>query len=581
VLNSSIAIIVISVQLVGGAASSQQEADYFQADSINPALGQPGESGALGTPQACLEFFLEAARQEDWQRAAHALNFRLLRPVTPEEAAERAKQLHYLLQHNLWIDWSLLPDRPDGVVSGSAITANNPLAGEPRRSILLGSISIDGRDIPIRVERINPANRAPMWLFAAHSVDNVDRLYAIHGPSWLAERVPEWLRFHLAWNIPIWQWLALVFLIGMASGVGWLLAHKFSRALHDKLPGRAAILMQEVRWPSAIFFAILAAYLSARTLITLPAPVAKVGHPLLFTALVLCTVWLVVRGLSFFIHHIVQQVAAADFDDTSVDERGTIAQLTIARYALVVLTIVVGLSILLLSMDMFRTLGIALLSSAGAAAVLIGIAGHAVLGNLIMGFQIAIARPFRIGDTVFIENNWGTIEELRYTYVVVRTWDFRRLIFPVRYFSTHWFANWSKTDPFLVKPIYLNVDYRADVQAIRDQFLRLVQNDDDWAGDRDDPEVLVTEFNEDTMTVRLTCGGSTPSDAWYLSCRIREQMIDWLQHYEDGRYLPRRRLEIDKDHRRRPTSADEEHDGSNGVGSDESEHVGRMGTPDY
>jgi small-conductance mechanosensitive channel len=194
-----------------------------------------------------------------------------------------------------------------------------------------------------------------------------------------------------------------------------------------------------------------------------------------------------------------------------------------------------------------------------------------------MGVQIALAKPFRTGDTVIIEGYWGRIEELRYTYVVVRTWDEKRIVLPVKYFMENWFENWSKTDPYLIRPIYLKLDYRADVQAVREKFMEFVREDDLWVGEeKDDPDVLVTDFGEETMTVRLTSGGEDSSSAWQLSCRVREKMIAWLQEYEDGRYLPRQRLVLHKqEDDERTSSADEDvdpqasHPGGDSDGGDE------------
>jgi small-conductance mechanosensitive channel len=304
--------------------------------------------------------------------------------------------------------------------------------------------------------------------------------------------------------------------------------------------------MEQVRWPTTCVVASFVAYISVRGVLTLPAPVASIAPTLLMIVLTISATWLAVRIVTFLVHHVVQSRATAGLDADSVDEHGTITRLTVLRYGLVLLIVAVGMSMLLMSMDMFRTLGIALLSSAGAAAVVIGIAGHAVLGNLIAGLQIALTRPFRIGDTVYIEDNWGRIEELRYTYVIVRTWDHRRVVFPIRYFNTHWFDNWSKTDPYLIRPIYLQVDYRADVQAIREKFNKLLRQDDDWAGERDVPEVLVTECGEQTMTLRLTCGGPSPNAAWHLSCRMRESIVAWLQDHEEGEWLPRQRIRLNQ-----------------------------------
>jgi len=181
---------------------------------------------------------------------------------------------------------------------------------------------------------------------------------------------------------------------------------------------------------------------------------------------------------------------------------------------------------------------------AGAAEVLIGIAGHAVLGNLIAGLQIALSQPVKIGDTVIVEDNWGSVEDITYTYVVIRTWDERRLVVPVSHFVSETIENWSMTDPFLTKPIYLHLDYRADVDRVREKFLEVLEGDEDWDEERDEPKALVTDTSGDTITVRLTAAGATPSEAWSLSCRVRERMLAWLRDVENGRWLPVQRIHL-------------------------------------
>jgi small-conductance mechanosensitive channel len=229
----------------------------------------------------------------------------------------------------------------------------------------------------------------------------------------------------------------------------------------------------------------------------------------------------------------------------SAEERRLLTQLTVARYVVLLIVALVAASVLLIQLDMFRAVGVALLTSAGAAAVILGIAGHAVLGNLIAGLQIALTRPFRIGDTVMIEGNWGVIEDISYTYVVERTWDDRRLIIPIKYFINESFDNWSKTDEYLTKPIYLNVDYRANIQRIREKFFELLEADEEWDPDIDDPKVLAYECGDETMTVRLTCGAKDSSTIWNLHCRMREQIVAWLQGVEGGAWLPRQRVMLD------------------------------------
>jgi len=171
-----------------------------------------------------------------------------------------------------------------------------------------------------------------------------------------------------------------------------------------------------------------------------------------------------------------------------------------------------------------------------------------------------------------VEDEFGHIEDITYVDVVVRTWDHRRLVFPINYFIDNVFENWSKTDGYLVKAIYLEVDYRADVGRIRDKFEELVRADDDWAEDRDEPEVLMTRCGPENVTLRMTCGGSTPAAAWRLVNRVREAMVDWLCGVADGAWLPRQRID--------PLGSWEHGAGRNGAGNPD-EHGRRQSSENH
>jgi small-conductance mechanosensitive channel len=295
-------------------------------------------------------------------------------------------------------------------------------------------------------------------------------------------------------------------------------------------------------WPIAAVATALIILVVVEWGLSLPSPIASVIDPLAMIALAASVAWLIMRALGVAIDRLAKDAVRKLHDEDSSAQRRVLTQLTVARHAMMLIVALIALGIVMLQLDTFRTFGMALLSSAGAAAVILGLAGHAVLGNLIAGLQIALTQPFTLGDTVYIENQWGKIEDIAYTFVVVRTWDERRVVFPIKYFIGHWFENWSMTDPYLIQAIYLHVDYRADVEKIRRKFIELVEADEDWDSDRNEPEVLVTETREETMVVRLTCGGASPSDAWSLHCRVREKLVAWLQEVEDGAYLPSRRV---------------------------------------
>lgn len=533
--------LVIAALLPGlGAAQEDGASSYFEVDSVRTPLDSLDDV-QLETPQACVEHFVAAARQGLWAEASAALDLRLAGEVDQKRAADLARKFFFVLNQELWIDWGRLPDRPDGVIIGSSLGGEDPMAGQVRRSLELGTISVHDRDVPIQVHRVKAPDADPVWLFSAHTVDNIEELWEAHGPSWLARQMPSWARERGPLRIPVWQWIGLLLALLLAPLAGHLCGKVLCRFLARRLPRDVAELAEDLQTPMAGMTGAFLVWITVETVLGLPSSIAAFIEPLALILLVAMITWFVMRIVSFLFNRVVTRSVYPEDEEASDRQRQLLTKITVIRHVLLLAVILLGVSAVLLHFDSLRTLGFTMLTSAGAMAVILGIAGHAVLGNLIAGLQIALAQPFRIGDTVYVEGNWGQIEEITYVNILVRTWDERRLVFPVGYFVSHWFENWSKNDPYLVKPIFLKVDYRADVERIRERFLELVKEDENWARDRDEPQVLLTESDEETITVRLTCGGPDPDRTWLLVCRVREKLIAWLQQEEDGAFLPRRR----------------------------------------
>ena len=518
----------------------------------------PAASGPLNltTPQACVENFLLAARSGDYNRAAESLNFRLLDPSRHGGPGEVARRFFFVLNQELWIDWDTLPDRPDGAADpGSA--SGNAEAGLARRNVSVGSISLSGRAVPVRVQRTDRGGSngnkqrgggsgdlaAARWQFSANTVANIPALYEAHGPSWLQSHMPEWAKRRILLRVELWKWISLTVLVLGAPFGAYLLTSLVKKGVRrvEPLPHE---LLDRYNWPLTMSIAAFAVWLGMKTWLNLPSAVSGLLEPAAFVACIAAVTWLVMKIVGDIIDRLGAQATERFHEDGSDGERRLLTQLTVARHASALVVAVVGIGVVLVQLDLARVFGVTLLSSAGVAAVIFGIAGHAVLGNLIAGLQIALTQPFKIGDTVYVEDNWGTIERVAYTYVVVNTWDERRLVFPIRYFTSNWFENWSLEDTYLVKPIYLHVDYAAPVDKIREKFIELCEADDLHDDEKQEPEVLVTETRDETIVVRLTCGAATVSDAWTLHCRVREQLIAWLGELDGGRYLPRRRLDL-------------------------------------
>jgi small-conductance mechanosensitive channel len=281
-------------------------------------------------------------------------------------------------------------------------------------------------------------------------------------------------------------------------------------------------------------------YLLAKGLLSLPQLVTV----LLLIAFIFSVAWLATRAIGYLIDRLTQtevdDISDLSGNDYSGQQR-RLTMLSVGRRVLLFAIVLFTLGIIVAQFQSLQALGFSLMASAGVATVILGIAAQPVLGNIVAGMQIALTRPARIGDSVYYEGNWGYVEDITYTYIQIQTWDQRRVIVPLRYFISKPFENWTIKDAHLTKPIYMKLDYTADVDAIRQKFDELLRGDDRWDGENE-PNVIVTGIEDDTIEVRATCSAKDPSEAWALHCDLREALLNYIRQLEDGGYLPKRRV---------------------------------------
>jgi small-conductance mechanosensitive channel len=208
----------------------------------------------------------------------------------------------------------------------------------------------------------------------------------------------------------------------------------------------------------------------------------------------------------------------------------------------VILVSVVALSLGLMTFPEIKHIGVSLLASAGVASLVIGMAMKDALANLIAGVQIAFAQPFRIGDAVVIEGEWGWIEEIGMIYVVVRCWDLRRLVLPLSYFMTNSFQNWTRTSADLLAYSYIYTDYTTPVEAVRQELKRILESTPLWSGKV--CVLQVSDMDHYTLQLRALMDARNGGDAWDLRCLVRERLIEFLQKNCPGS-LPRYRGEME------------------------------------
>jgi small-conductance mechanosensitive channel len=206
-----------------------------------------------------------------------------------------------------------------------------------------------------------------------------------------------------------------------------------------------------------------------------------------------------------------------------------------------VLVVMITIGAALMTFEPVRQYGVSLFASAGVAGIVAGLAARPVLSNLFAGVQIAMTQPIRIDDAVVVENEWGTIEEITATYVVVRLWDWRRLIVPLSHFIEKPFQNWTRDSSTLIGSAFFHLDYRAPVQIIREKFTEIVKQSKNWDGGV--VNLQMTEAKEQTIELRCLMSARSAGTAFDLRCEVREKLIDFLQR-EHPEALPRQRTEL-------------------------------------
>jgi len=225
----------------------------------------------------------------------------------------------------------------------------------------------------------------------------------------------------------------------------------------------------------------------------------------------------------------------------NLEARKLHTQVTVLKKLAYVLIGIFALASVLMVFESLRQVGTSILASAGIAGIIIGFAAQRSLGTLLAGFQIAITQPIRLDDVVIVENEWGRIEEITLTYVVVRIWDLRRLVLPIDYFITQPFQNWTRTSADILGTVFLFVDYAVPLKELRAAMDSIVEASPHW--DRKVKVLQVTNVSERTVEVRILVSAENAGKAFDLRCEVREKMVEFM-HDNYPEALPRFRTEL-------------------------------------
>jgi len=252
--------------------------------------------------------------------------------------------------------------------------------------------------------------------------------------------------------------------------------------------------------------------------------------------------WLLIKIVCMASDYILNRFSIDQQDNLRARKVHT--QLNVIKRILIVIICILAFGTMLTTFDKVRQLGTTLLASAGVIGIVVGIAAQRTIGTLIAGLQIALTQPIRIDDVVIVENEWGRIEEITLTYVVVRIWDLRRLVLPITYFIEKPFQNWTRVTADLLGTVFLYVDHTTPTDTIRGELKRILENSEHWDGKV--CGLQVTNTSERVVELRALMSAKDASTLWTLRCEVREKLVEFMQK-NYPQHLPKIRAELKQD----------------------------------
>jgi len=337
------------------------------------------------------------------------------------------------------------------------------------------------------------------------------------------------------------QWLVglslVVGAIAVALFVYGIAARTIKRVVAARWPA-VTLLLQRVAGPARLALCLVA--------VALVLPLAPLNDVLreqlrhFFVVAVIALIgWITVRAVDMGAARYLQRFRL-DTDENFL-ARKHVTQVRVFRRVIQTLIIIIAVSTALMTFESVKQYGVSLFASAGAAGLIVGLAARPLLSNLIAGVQIAITQPIRIEDAVIIENEWGWIEDIASTYVVVRLWDWRRMVVPLSYFIERPFQNWTRDTQSLIGAITLHVDYCTDVSRIRQRLEEAVRESKLWDGAVVNLQVI--EASPRSIELRALVSARSAPQSWDLRCEIREKLLTFIRE-EMPEAFPRERAMI-------------------------------------
>lgn len=225
-------------------------------------------------------------------------------------------------------------------------------------------------------------------------------------------------------------------------------------------------------------------------------------------------------------------------------DRKVLTQLRFLKSIATVVILTIAIAAMLWNIPQVRQLGETILTSAGVLGIIVGVAAQKSIANLVSGFQLAFTQPIKINDEVVIEGEFGTVEDVTLTYVVIKTWDWRRLVLPLNYFNEKPFVNWTFNSKPIIASVFFYLDYTFCVPELRTKLMEILKDNPLWSGKT--AQLLVTDTNDRAMQLRATFSVKNAADAWNLRCMVREELLSFIQNNHPDAFPKIRRMDTEE-----------------------------------
>jgi small-conductance mechanosensitive channel len=470
------------------------------------------------TPRRTMDGFLRETKDGNFRVAASYLDLTGIPAASrDEEGPDLAQKLAFVLERQPTLDLGKVPDVPEG-----------DAAAKPAGTFVADTLYAGEEPVPITLRRAHFSDGVDRWLIAPSTVALIPVVDAAYGPRPIGVRLPASLTRPIFLGNELWQWIGLALGALATYGVARLLAAILVRVagyfVASTPRGLDKAVLESARRPLRTIMWALAFRLSLAPL-QLTTAVVNVCEHVIYTGLVLGITWLVLRGLGVSAVLLEERVGRESYDPLQGRRMRTQAVL-LRRVVGIVLGVVAG-AIILLQFEFVRSVGVSLLASAGVLGVVFGVAAQRSLAAIVGGIQFSVAQPVRMADQVVVEGEFGEIEEINLTYVVVRLWDKRRLIVPITYFLEKPFQNWTRTATDLVGAVAIKVDFAMPIDAVRAELRRICEADPLW--DKKTCAVQTTDSDATSVTVRALVSAADAPRLWELRCRVREHLLSFVQ----------------------------------------------------